>query len=276
LLAASPQERERLLAGRRAEDRKILLDNLRRYETMAPGERDYRLRSMELRFHLVTLMQLAPTNRTPRLQLVPPSERGLVEERLRIWDRLPPGDQKELLKLERLARVTSVMNPLSVRSNVALSVTASNQFRQMELGFDRLKGLSESKRERIQDDFTRLFELPDPAMAKRDLESLPFSSAEREQMEKTLERFRSLPKPQRDACIQNYRKLQQLPPDELRRFLKSAEEWQKMNAKDREEWRALVNKLPPMPPSPPGLGLPPRPSMSPALPRSVATAYTNR
>src|SRR5687768_15744779 len=49
-----------------------------------------RLRTLELRWHLLPLLSAAPSNRVVRIQAVPERDRPLIEERLRLWDRLPP------------------------------------------------------------------------------------------------------------------------------------------------------------------------------------------
>jgi Protein of unknown function (DUF3106) len=275
LLAASPTEREKLLAGKSAAHRQVLTNSLQSFDSANPEEREHRLRLLQVRFDLAELMRLAPHQRAGRLQFVPASERPLIEERLRLWDQCSPDDQKVLLEQERLVRVTSVLAPMPGRGVIALSSAASNQLYQIESTLDRFKNLPESKRAEIQSNFDRLFDLPDPASAKQQLDSLPFSAVEREQMEKTLAQFRSLSKPQRDTCIRNFRKLSQLPPEELRRFLRNAEEWQKMTPKDREEWRRVINTLPPFPS---GMGLSPGPPIPPApasKPLSTAVNRTN-
>jgi hypothetical protein len=270
LLAASPEEREKLLAGKKPEHRQVLVKSLRTYDSMNPDDREHRLRLLEVRFYLTSLMPLAPNQRAARLRFVPASDRPLIEERLQIWDKISPDVQKLLLEQERLIRVASILVPVPGRGDVDLSSTASNQLRQIEHSLDRFKALSEPKRAEIQDNFERLFDLPDPASAKQQLDSLPLTAAERDQMEKTLAQFRSLTKPQRDMCIQNFRKLSKLPPEELRRFLKNAEEWQKMSPKDREDWRKIINNLPPFPP---GLGLTtPPPLPTPRSPKPLPTA----
>jgi hypothetical protein len=47
-----------------------------------------------------------------------------------------------------------------------------------------------------------------------------------------------------------------MTPAERAQFLKNAERWKEMSAADRQTWRTLVAKLPPLPP---GFGLPPLP-----------------
>jgi len=269
LLAASPAEREKLLAGKNQKDRESLLDGLRKYDDLRPEVRELRVNAMELRFHIAWLMPLPPSNRIGHLQEVPPSQRSLVEERLRIWDQLPIEERKELLEKERLARVTSILIPPPApgQRGKPMSTIASNQLDQLQARLKRFQSLPEPKQQQIQNNFERIFGLPDVQKAREEIHSLQLPEAERAQMEKTLETFRALPKMQRDLCIQNFKKLAQLPPEELRQFIRNAEEWQKMTPQEREEWRGIVSKLPPLPPSPPGLGEPPKPTMAIPAPK---------
>jgi len=263
LLAASPAEREKLLAGKNQKDRESLLEGLRKYDELRPEVRELRVNAMELRFHIAWLMPLAPSNRIGHLQNVPPRQRSLVEERLRIWDQLPTEEQKELLEKERLARVTSILIPPPVpgQRGVPMSTIASNQLQQLQARLKRFQSLPEPKQQQIQNNFERIFGLPDAQKAREAIGSLQLPEAERAQMEKTLATFRALPKMQRDVCIQNFKKFAQLPFDEIRQFICNAEAWQKMTPQERQEWRGIVSKLPPIPPSPPGFGQPPRPTM---------------
>ena len=274
LLAASPEERQNLLANRRPGDRQVLLNGLNKYDRMGPEERAYNLRLMELRFHLRNLMSVAPSNRAARLRQVPAGEQALVEQRLKIWDQLSPEDKKDILEKELLARAVGILVPSPPRHAGASSSATSNNLQQMELSLGRFKSLPEAKRVRIQANFERLFQLPDPAMTQQELDSLDLGPAELELMKSTLEKFRQMPKPQRDACLQNFKKLSLLPPEEMRQFLRNAEEWGKMTPEARQQWRRLVDKLTPLPPLPPGLGYPPTPRLTPP-PQRPAVASTN-
>src|SRR5688572_7006505 len=92
LLAAKPDEREKLLAAKSADHRKVLENSLRSYEALSPENRELRLRTMEFRYHLTTLLRTSSTNRTQWLKGVPDKDLPLVESRLRIWDQLADED----------------------------------------------------------------------------------------------------------------------------------------------------------------------------------------
>jgi hypothetical protein len=90
-------------------------------------------------------------------------------------------------------------------------------------------------------------------------------------MEKTFKDYRSLPKPLRDQCLDSIQKFANMSAYERAQFLHNAEHWKTMSATERQTWRNLVNKFPPMPPSPPGMRVVPEP---PPLPSSVGPSAT--
>jgi hypothetical protein len=61
--------------------------------------------------------------------------------------------------------------------------------------------------------------------------------------------------------VTNFIILASLSPAERREFLVSAAEWQKMKPEDRDAWRKLVSKVPPLPPLPNSYRLPPLPTV---------------
>lgn len=276
LLEAKPDQREKLLEGKTPQHRAVLENGLRKYEALSPEERELRLRTMELRYHVTSLLRVAPSNRVERLKLVPEKDRLLVEDRLKYWDRLSPADQKDALENERVTRVVlGITVPPTPFRQIPLSSQTSNQVRQIEQHLVRWQSLPDARREQIQKHFQTLFELSDAEKARERLQPLPLTPEERDLMEKTLAEFKKLPVSARSMCISNFTKFADLSPDERRQFLLNAQEWQKMTPEDRQTWRRLVSKVPRMPPLPPGLGQPPLPPR--VRPASPATAQvTNR
>ena len=61
----------------------------------------------------------------------------------------------------------------------------------------------------------------------------------------------------RRACVESFQKFATMSPVERREFLRKAERWQHMSPEERETWRNLVTKLPPMPQEP--IEMPPAP-----------------
>ena len=264
LLEASPADREKLLAGRSVEHRKVLENSLRAYQALTPDERELRLRTMDLRFYLSSFLRTAPSNRADRLQLVPAKERSLVEERLKLWDQFSTEDQKELLDNERLMRLFENVGAGARPKEIPLTVQTSNQVRQIERELIRWQILPEVRRVQIQRNFIRIFQLTDAEKAREQLQPLSLSPEERRLMENTLDQFKGLSPLQRDLCIRNFRKFADLSPVERRQFLVSAQEWQKMKPEDRETWRKLVSKVPQLPPLPPrAVHTPPLPPVTP-------------
>ena len=272
LLATKPEERERMLAGKKPEHRKVLEDSLRSYEALTPDERELRLRTMDLRYHLTTLLRTASSNRTDRLKLVPERERPLIEGRLKIWDGLSPEEQKDALEDEQRIRVLTAIGSSSSHKAISLTGASSNQVRQIEQQLIRWQTLPEARRQQAQKNFTLLFELTEAEKMKPS-PATNLSDDERALMQKSLDRFQKLSPLQRSQCVLGFEKFAALSPVERRQFLASAEEWQKMKPADRESWRKLVSKVPQLPPLPPGFGQPPLPPKNwrPSKPAQVAT-----
>ena len=247
LLAMSPAERLTALTNRPPEMRVKILAKVREYSALNPDERELRLRATELRWYLVPLLRLSPTNRVTRLAMVPPEMQKLVKSRLLQWDILPPPLHEEFLTndqtLHYFARVAPTNTP------------AANPDQQ-----------------KIADRFNQFFELT-AAEKKSTLNTL--SNAERAQMEKTLQSFEKLPPRQRITCVRNYAKFAGMNATERAEFLKNADDWSKMSPAERQTWRDLVKNVPLWPPIPTPMAiLPPNliPHATPKIPRaSVAT-----
>lgn len=274
LLTAKPEEREKMLAGKTPEHRKVLENSLRSYEALTAEERELRLRTMDLRYHLTMMLRAAPSNRTDRIKLIPERERSLIEARLKIWDGLSPEDQKEALENERMIRVVAAVGSSSPQKEIALTGASSNQVRQIEQQLIRWQTLPEARRQQVQKNFSALFELTEAEKMKA---SSPagLSEDERALMQKSLDRFQKLSATQRSQCVRAFEKFAALSPAERRQFLISAQEWQKMKPEDRESWRKLVSKVPQFPPFPPGYGLPPLPPKMRPFPKPAEVAATN-
>ena len=271
LLAATPEAREKLLADRNPHYRAVLESGLRRYEAYPPEERELRLRSMELRYHVTSLLREPLRNRAERLKQVPENDRPLVEERLKYWDQLSPAEQKEALENERMTRDVFGISSPAVPRQLQLNRQTSNQVIQIEQQLVRWQNLPDARRAQIQKNFTNLFEFSDAGKTKEQLQSLPLTAEERELMEKTIEEFKKLPPSTRLLCMRNFPKFAELSPQERQQFLVNAQEWQKMTPEDRQTWRRLVSKVPRLPPLPPGLGQPPLPRLVPSPARIDVT-----
>jgi hypothetical protein len=267
LITAKPEEREKLLM-RKAPDspelRKKLEEHALRYQNeLSAEERELRLRNMELRYHLTSLLYTAPSNRMERLKFVPDRDRPLVEDRLKYWDSLPAEQQKEVLKNERLTReIVGAGFPRRPANPTSLTGQTSNQVVRIEQQLVEWQMLPDARRAKVQQYFTNnIFELTDEEKTREKLLQAQLSEEERQLMERTLARFKQLSPSQRSACVQSFSKLASLSPAERREFLVSAGEWQKMKSEDREAWRKLVSKVPPLPPLPQSHRPPPLPTV---------------
>ena len=254
LVKSKGAEREALLAKKSPPHQQTLRSYLREYDRLTPEECENRICAMELRTVLVSLLRLAPSNRTESVKLISDRVRPLVEARLKIWETFSAEEQNDVLTNELVLRIFIGSAAGVRRDGSALSLSASNQLSAIEPRAQWWRNLPEDRRVRIQQNFARMFEVTDAEKAKETLQ--PLSPEDRVTMERSLERYRKLPPIQRAQCLQGFGKFAELSPAERRQFLANAEEWKKMTPADREAWQKLVTRMPPVPP---GLGLPPVP-----------------
>jgi len=239
LLVMPPAERIRSLTNRPPESRERIMAKVREYLALDPDERELRLRATELRWYLIPLLRTPQSDRDPNLSLVPADLRDLVHSRLTQWDLLPPALQREFLANDKTLHYFTLASP-TVQTN--------------------------ADQQQIADEFNQFLELT-PGEKRHVLATL--SSAERAQMEKTLETFNQLPLGQRNRCIRNYAKFAGMTAEERAEFLKNADNWSKMSPKDRQAWRDLVEHVPLWPPVPAAILPPPPPHFTPRSARGA-------
>ena len=276
LLAMTPRERRDALTNRTDEGRKLILAKVREYESMRPDDRELRLRVTELRWHLMPLLQIDPTNRTSQLALVSPEDRALLDDRLAAWDRLSPSVQRELLDNEATVRYFSELQTGSQeQQRKALESMSEARRQKLQQGIVQWRALSPGQQARITANFVRFFDLS-ATEKTRALSSL--SEAERRQIERTLKAYESLPPGQRAQCIRSFEKFTSLTLEERQQFLKNAERWKLMSPAERQNWRNLVAQISLMPPTPHSGDFPPLPrSVRPVRPAPAPPAVvTNR
>lgn len=257
ILAMTPEQRAKALEARSPKAREFLEAKLKEYEALRPEDRANRLRTLELRYHLVPLMKMPPSNRVARLETIAERDRGLIEDRLALWDKLSPELQRDVLVCE--PAIAAFVGP---ETRLSPSPTGSPLTPQQQENINRstayLNSLPTAKRSDIYRNFQEFFELSEREKAKA-LDSIgALSEAERQQMERALQAFDKLPRDQREQCIEGFQKFTALTPRQRDEFLRSAERWEAMSAQDRKIWRSLVARkaVPAPPPLPPGAGFP--------------------
>lgn len=258
LLAMSPEDREKVLADKTPEQKKVLLAKFKEYETMGSEKRELKLKVTELRWYVAPLMRVSPAERTEWLATIPEDKRILVEERLQKWDELSLSQQKEFWDNEMAINYfLRIQSSTREQQNSLLRSLTPQARAKLENDLARWSSLPVEQRDRMCERFQQFFDLH-PKEKEKTLGTL--SDTERIQMEKTLEAFQNLAPAQRRHCIDSFRKFAQMDTGERNQFLQKAELWQSMSSADRKAWRELVQKLPQMPPLPPGLKiLPPLP-----------------
>ena len=262
LLAMIPSERDGALKDRSPESKASVLAKVREYETLSADERELRLRATELRWHLLTLMPVSPTNRTVKLDAISEPMRKLVQDRLATYDKLSPKAQEAVLKgPESLQRAVQILlRRLSLPAPDATK-PSQEQIQKFTEALKLIRELPADRQKAIAQKLDHFFELK-PEEKTKVLAAL--SETERKEMEESLDKFARLPKDQQAHCVSTVTKLASLSAAEQRQFLQNAERWQAMSPAERQAWRDLVHKLPspprgfilPPPPNPPGLPVP--------------------
>jgi hypothetical protein len=250
LLAMPPQARQDYLTNRPPQTRERILAKVNEYENLSPDERELRLRATELRWYLMPLLKLNRTSRDLKLAKVPADLRDIVKSRLMEWDILPPGLKDEFFENERAMYYFSGVRP------------PANSAAEREL---------QAKRARISAQFNQFLELS-PEEKQATLSTL--STAERRQMQKTLEAFEKLTSAQKNECVRNYAKFAGMGDAERADFLRNAEHWSQMSPVERQTWRDLVANVPDWAPLPASIYPPGMAPGAAAAPIVISQAHT--
>ena len=250
LLAATPRQRQALLAGKSVPAQNLIMVKLREFETLPADQRELRLQVAQLQYYLSPLLHANGAARSNLLAHAPAEDLPLLEDRLKAWDALSVETRRDILESERSLSYFVRQETADPKQLATVLEHVSAPTRpEVEAQFARWRALPADERARKTANFQRFFDLSD-AERTRTLSRL--SDLDRGQMERTLSRFESLPPEQRERCVRAFRQLGAMSPDERTEFLRDAAKWQAMSADERAAWRRLVQHVarPPLPPPP--------------------------
>lgn len=253
LIAATPAEAETLLQDRTPEQRRIIQAKIEEYRILPPPVREWRLKATELRWYLQPLMERAPGERGSLLLTVPEADRPLVAARLQQWDLLPRSEQEALLNNELALRYVARPGHAPTPTTEQMARLPAQERARLETAVAQWQAMPSDRRDELSQRFTQFFSLTQ-AEQGRTLELL--TASERDQLRVTIDTFAVLPPDERARCLRALREFSQFSQEERVAFLSGAERWKRLSEAQRASWRALVNKLPPLPP---GLDRPPLP-----------------
>lgn len=259
LLAMREPERNQFLTNRSVVSQRLIQAKIKQYLELSPEMRELRLRATELRWYLVPLMNAPATNRVAQLATIPEQVRPFVEDRLRLWDTVPPDVQKRLLSpAATIIATDAVRSHESSNRLAAAQVVISAARRQwLEKGIQNWQTMDEEARQKIASNFNIFFELKPQEKAKT-INTL--SDPERRQIERTLTSFDDLSVEKRAQCLESFDKFASLSVEERQQFLENAQRWETMTPTERQTWRDLVAaQLSPRRPVRPHLHFPQRP-----------------
>ncbi|SRR5579862_3292415 len=246
LLAMSPEQRRAAIAIRPPAIQRRILEKLSEYEILPDELREQRLRETELRWYLRPLMDEEPTNRVARLALVPQELRQMVEERLHLWDVLPPDVKDKWKSDDMVADYFAQIQAAPDQREVILSNVPPGRRAELEKELAGWQRMTDDERQKALSGWKEMFELP-PAEQQKTLEAV--SDADRQQMEQTLADYGKLTPIQRAQCVKSFEKFSTMNVVERQQFLKNAERWKEMTPEEQQKWRDLVEMAPIIPPS---------------------------
>lgn len=246
LLVLSPEDRAQQLELHPPGMREPIEAKVQEYLTIPAEDRELRLQATELRHYLLLLMPLHSTNRATLIPQIEEPMRTAVEARLVVWDIMPPSMQEELLLNEQVVRYFTQHGE---RKSLLETMPAAQRM-ALETNIARWKALPQQARKNV---FAQMGEFFDLTAPEREKAMKELSQTERDAMTQTLDAFNNLSPDQREVCIRSFEKFASMSLPERQMFLKKAEAWQKMTATEREHWRAVVTRVPELPPFPPGM-----------------------
>jgi hypothetical protein len=251
LLATNRTGREMWLATKPAAARQYVESKLREYEQLPASQREARLHALQMRWHMRSLMQMNPAERSPWLAALPEADRTILRQQLGRWDILPPPLKKDVLENENLLRVIVATGGTN-RVEDAFSSMTPEQREELLRQNERWSQMPAERRQQISERFNQFFELRE---AEKTRVVAQLTESDREQMDKTLAKFAHLSKEEREQAMQGFRKFAELSPAEQALFLKTADRWKAMSETDKLLWRKVVAGLqikrePPTPSAP--------------------------
>jgi hypothetical protein len=257
LLGMTPEERERVLADKSEREQQQVLAKVHEYQALPREVREERLRQTELHWYLLVLLRLDPAQRKARLKEISPLYQPMILTQLSQWDQLSADVRQALLEKESFLRTYVEWQDHSPATQEELFGKLSTEQRaRWEQELNRWQALPENRRGELCDAFRRFFCLT-AGERKETVQAL--SDTERRQMEQALHSYASLPRAQQQECVESFSKFAAMSPEERNQFLQNAAEWENMSAYERQTWRLLVNRLPPVPPGFYKSNLPPMP-----------------
>jgi hypothetical protein len=264
LLGMTPAERERMLAGQPATRRIQVLAKVREYEALPRDVREERMRQTDIHWYLLNLMRLEPAQRKEQLKEITPLYQPMLMFQLAQWDQLPEVIRQALLEKESfLSKYVQWQDHSPAGQKNIVDQLPPEQRADWAQELNRWQALPERRREELSQAFRQFF-YSSGEERKETIQAL--SEEQRRQMEQTLQSYADLPPALQRLCVDSFSKFAVMSAADRNQFLQNAAKWEAMTERERELWRTLVNKLPPMPPGFYQSKTPPLPPLPPGMP----------
>ncbi|MCI0534009.1 MAG: coiled-coil domain-containing protein 180 [Verrucomicrobiales bacterium] len=269
LLSLSAEERENELESKSDKERAFLRRELEKYDQMAKEDRETALQGLWVWYYVRELVKHPGEARANALNVIPETERKLVENRLLKWDKLPPDLQQEILANERTIRYVLELEGLSREEQKVAERRLPGSLRKIwDEKLQAWHELPTERRESIYAHFKRFSELS-PRERSKVLETL--SQQEREQAEKSLQVVQQIDKlspEEQAACLDSLGNFLETPPKsgKLYLYLEQLQRWNEMSVQEKDMLKKVRRVLAPglTPPLPGVSAEPPRGQMKAA------------
>ncbi len=274
LLAMPETERTATLASR-PDTEKFLKAELAKYDQMDPDERLEALQSLRTWYYLRVLVLIPEETRPPVLERISATDRELLEKRLRRWDRLDAGLQREVLQHERFIRYVLQLDGLPRSEQKALATALPEGLKKD--WDDKLSQWHDVPSERRKDIYLNFKKFFDLSAVERNKVLQTMSRQELEQARPTLEAIAALEKltpEERAACLESFKSFAETHPQSTNYLLhlETFQRWNGLSAEERDLLRRASRALAPLPlpPLPGEASKPPMPlnRQPPPLPGS--------
>ena len=258
LLAASPEQRERMLAAKTRDRQAFWARKIDEYEQLPVSVRQDRLKTAQLHWYIALLIPISADARGKRLAQIPEGERDLVKRCLERWDKLPEDARADVMNNFKLTRYFARWE---TRSSVPPPLPPASSSRPGNLNnpsAQRWESSPLEKRREMLDAYARFYELP-ARQQEAALEKMPFSF--RKECESRRSELLQMPPDQRQKSLNFLRAFAKMSPEEQARFRENAKRWKDMTSQERNFWMRYVQQLPKsLPPLPPGVETSNRPT----------------
>lgn len=254
LLAMEKDQRAKALASR-PETRVFLRGELEKYDRMTVEDREAELQSLRVWYHLRALVSVPRAVRNEALKMIAPTDREMVERRLRRWDLLDADLQREVMEHDRFIRYVLELDGLPKAEQVKREPLLPESLREVwDSRLEQWHDVPADRRRIIYHNFKKFFDL---TVSERDRVLKTLSQKERDQVKPSLDAIAALDKltpEERAACLESFKAFAETAPnsEKFLLHLDTLRRWNELSSKERDTLRNVHRLMAPLLPPVPG------------------------